>query len=184
MTPTQLADRLEAVAARTRSFEEEQLPRAVLDADLGTLERWAEKHGTDNPSAIDQVMKHARYGEETFRAMIDATGDYEEDDDADEDDRRESRDRHFRESPLDASVNGDRLEILESTGGPASGYHVEYNPRTGAIERARFWFQDWFEGKAFEEITDTEYPATWEYLGFWAELAAEGVLRNDASDDE
>jgi hypothetical protein len=178
-TAGQLADRLRTLADQVDAFGADAVPRPALDADVSTLESWARKHGTQDPHPIDQVEPHALNGENTFAAMIAGTDDYHDEDAHGLPPDAETIARRFRENPLDVQQTGkdrDTLEILEGTGGPADGYVVTFDPDTGAIERARYWFQDWFEPKAFIELARDEYPATFAYLSWWTAGAALGDL--------
>ena len=169
-----LSDRLRSLADKVASFDaDDTAPRPLVDP-LSDIERWADKHTNDerNRSCIDRIEDQARSNEETFQAMIDRTGDWA----VDEGDEKRDLSEIFDESPLSVTrKSDDTLRVEESTGGPADGYTVTFDPSTGRVEDVEYYFQDWFDGAKLD-IDERDYPATWQYLGHLADYAAEGLL--------
>lgn len=62
-----------------------------------------------------------------------------------------------RETLYEYGLSVERRTVLKwtlSTGGPADGFSVEYDDDGDAV-RARYWFQDWFDGAELTVDEDT-----------------------------
>lgn len=183
----QLAERLRDLAAKVAAFGNgrplnsppDRVPRPVIDP-LCDLERWADKHGNDprNRSCMDRIEDQAASNEETFGPMMFFLDGWDR---TNHEDRRDAARERVEESPLSVTRNGTKLHVQESWGGPSDGYKVEFDPRTGAVEAVEYYFQDWFDGAKLD-IEQRDYPATWRYLEYWAQAAAEGVITDEGDE--
>ncbi len=183
-----LHGRLTALAEKVAAFDAEDKAPSPLIEPLGDIEKWADKHTNDprNRSCMDRIEEHALSNESTYQDMIDGKSEYvgedddeDEDEDEDKDDDTLSEDtiRRFDESPLSVTRKAvDKIDVLESWGGPSDGYEVEFNPDGyGRIEGVRYYFRDWFDG-AWLDIYESDFPATWRYLEHFTSYAAEGLI--------
>lgn len=178
-----LAERIRAIADKVATFDpNDRVPRPLIDP-LSAVERWADKHGNDehNRSCLDRIEDHAASNEETFGPLMWFHAAWSR---SDHSDRFEDAERRIEEGPLSVTRNGNKLKLTieESTGGPADGYRVEFDPHTGDVEGVEYYFQDWFDGATLE-IDQRDFPATWAYVGYWANAAAAGTI-HDEGDDE
>lgn len=157
-----LLNRLRGLVEKVESFELTERTPGLLWEHIGEIERWADSHTKDPRSCIDRIEGQYASELEDITSMIGWYNAWSKASGRPAEYRAERARTRIEESILSAEIEGDRLHVQMSWGGPSDGFYADVD-KDGTLDNVRYYFKDWFDGAEIH-VNDLVVE---EYLGFF-----------------